>query len=60
MLTNVFGPGGYRSPQLCHKLLGVEADLDDVVEQSEERCEREGRHKQSHKAKLDHCRTGRQ
>ena len=51
--TDVFGFGCNRPAQLHNKLLGIQANLDDVVEQSEERSQREGRHEQSHHPKLD-------
>lgn len=54
-LTNVFSSGSHGSPQLSHELLGIESDFDDVVEQSEERSQWEGRHKQRDKPKLDDC-----
>lgn len=54
-LTDVLSSGGHRSPQLGHKLLGVEPDFDDVVEQREERSQREGRHEERDEAKLDDC-----
>lgn len=52
-LTYVFGAHGHRSAQLCDKLLGIQSDLDDVVEQSEEWGEWERGHKQGHKPELD-------
>lgn len=52
-LTDVFRPGGHGPPQLGHKLLGVQPYFDDVVEQSEERSQREGRHEERDEAKLD-------
>lgn len=52
-LTDVFGAYGHRPAQLCDELLGVQSDLDDIVEQSEEGGEWERGHKQRHKAELD-------
>lgn len=51
--TDVFGFGCNRPAQLHNKLLGIQANLDDVVQQSEERSQREGGHEQSHHPKLD-------
>ena len=52
-LTNVFSSYGDWPAQLCHKLLGIQSDLDDIVEQSEERSERERSHEQGDEPKLD-------
>lgn len=52
-LTDVFSTYGNRTTQLSDKLLGVQPDLNNVVEQSKERGKWEGGHKQRHKAKLD-------
>ena len=52
-VTDVFGLDSVRSSQLGDKLLGIEADLDHVVEKSEERSQRERRDKQRNKTKLD-------
>ena len=54
--TDVFGAHGVRPPQLRDKLLGVQADLDDVVEQGEQGSQGEGGHEQRHEPKLDYCR----
>lgn len=54
-LTDVFGPDGHRPAQLGDELLGIQADLDDVVQQREQRGEGEGCHKQGDEAKLDDC-----
>lgn len=53
--TYVFTPHSIRPLDFSDKLCSVEADLDDIVEQSESWCQREGGHKQSHKAVLDYC-----
>lgn len=53
LLTDVFSPHGDGPAQLGHKLLGVQSDLDDVVEESEERSERERGHEQRDETELD-------
>lgn len=58
-LTDVFGPDRHRPAELGDELLGVQADLDDVVQQREQRGQREGRDKQGDKAELDYCKEGR-
>lgn len=55
MLTYVGGPGWHGSPPLCDKLVGVQADLDDVVEQSQQGRQRERRHEDGGEAKLEDC-----
>lgn len=55
MLTYVGRPGRHGSPPLSDELVGVQADLDDVVEQSEQRCQRERCHEDSGEAKLEDC-----
>lgn len=56
--TNVFGFGCDGPAQLHDKLLGVQADLDDVIQESEERSQREGGHEKSHHSELDDYRNG--
>lgn len=55
--TNVFGFGCNRPPQLHDKLLGVQANLNDVVQKSKERSQWEGGNKQSHHPKLNDYRN---
>lgn len=43
-LTDVFGSDGHRPSQLSDELFGVQADLDDVIQQREQRGQGEGRH----------------
>ena len=57
--TNVFGSGCHWPLELTHKLLGIKTDLNNIVEQSEERSERKRRHKQRHETKLYDCREAR-
>ena len=45
-------------PLGCDHLVGVEADLDDVVDEGEERREGERRHEQRDEAVLNHCGVG--
>ena len=45
---------GHRPAVLTHKLVGVQADLGPVVEQSEEGRQGEGRHEDGDEAKLQH------
>lgn len=52
--TDISGLGGHRSPELRGELPRIHPDFKDVVEQSQERSQREGGHKQSDEAKLDH------
>lgn len=51
-LTYVFGLRGQGSPPLGDKLVGVQADLDDVVEEGQERGQGESCHKYGGEAKL--------
>ena len=55
-LTDVSGSGRHGSPPLRDKLVGVKTDLDDVVEQRQERSQRERRYKDGGEAKLENCR----
>lgn len=52
-LTDICGPGRHGSPPLGDELVGVETDLDDVVEQSQERSQRERSYKDGGEAKLE-------
>lgn len=54
-LTYVSGSGRHGSPPLSDKLVGVKTNLNDVVEQSQERSQRECRYKDSGEAKLENC-----
>lgn len=54
--TDVLGFGCYGPAELHHKFLGIQADLDDVIEQSKERSQRERGYEQCHHPKLDDCR----
>lgn len=54
-LTYVSGSGGHGSPPLSDKLVGVKTNLNDVVEQSQERSQRERRYKDGGEAKLENC-----
>lgn len=40
-----------------HELDGIAADLEDVVQQGEERRQREGRHEDGHEAELNHWKS---
>lgn len=53
--TYVFTPDSVRPPDLSDKFCSIEADLNDVVEQSKGWRQREGGHKQRHKPVLDYC-----
>lgn len=53
--TYVSGSGRHRSPPLSDKLVGVKSNLNDVVEQSEERSQRERCYKDGGEAKLEDC-----
>ena len=53
--ADVVGLVGRRSLPHRHELVGIEADLDDVVEQREQRREGKRRHEDRHKAELNHC-----
>lgn len=55
-LTYVSGPGRHGSPPLSDKLVGVKTNLNDVVEQSQERSQRERRYEDGGEAKLENCR----
>lgn len=52
-LTYVCGSGGHGSPPLSDKLVGVKANLNDVVKQSQERRQRERRDKDGGEAELE-------
>ena len=51
-LTDVLCSGCHRPPELTYKLLGVQSDLNDVVEQSQQGSQRERCHKDGGEAKL--------
>ena len=51
--TNVFRFGCNWPAQFHNKLLGIQANLDDVIQKSEERSQRERGHEESHHPKLD-------
>lgn len=53
--TYVFTPHGIWPADLSDKFCSIEADLNDVVEQSKRWCQWEGGHKQRHKPVLDYC-----
>lgn len=53
--TYVFTPHSIRPPDLGDELCGVESDFNNVVEQSEGWCQREGGHEQRHEAVLYYC-----
>ena len=52
--TDVSGAGRHGSPPLRDELVGVQADLNDVVEQSQQGSQRERCHKDGGEAKLDY------
>lgn len=52
--TDAVGLGRHGTPELSGELPGVNSNLDNVVEQRQQRCQREGGDKQSDEAKLDH------
>lgn len=52
--TDAVGLWGHGTPELSGELPGVNSNLDNVVEQRQQRCQGEGGHKQSDEAKLDH------
>lgn len=54
-MTYVSGSGRHGSPPLSDKLVGVQANLDDVVEQSQEGRQRERRHEDGGESKLEDC-----
>lgn len=49
--------GRHRASELSGELPGVHSDLDDVVDEGQQRRQREGGHEQRDEAKLDHCET---
>lgn len=52
--TNAVSLCCHGTPELSGELPGVNSNLDNVVEQRQQRCQREGGDKQSDEAKLDH------
>ena len=52
--ADVLGRPRQRPPQLRERFEGVDADLEEVVEEGEEGAERERHHKQRDEAELDH------
>ena len=57
VLTNALSPECNWSLPDSNKLVRVEPNLNDVVEQSKERRKRKRSHKDCHKAVLYHCNT---
>lgn len=53
ILTDVFGFSRNGPSVRRDEFLGVEADLDDIVQERKQRSQREGGHKQGHHSKLD-------
>lgn len=53
--ANVLDPLRSRATALSEVLEGVQADLDEVVDEREERSQGEGCHEHRHKPVLDHC-----
>ena len=51
---------GHRSARRTDELVRVETDLEPVVEQSEQRSQRERRHEDRYEAELQHCNRNRQ
>ena len=58
-LTDVLGSDSHRPSELGDKLFGIQADLNDVVQEREEWGQREGCDNQGDEAELDDCREGR-
>ena len=54
--TDVSGSGRHGSSPLTDKLVGVKTNLDDVIEQSQERSQRECCYEDGGEAKLENCR----
>jgi len=55
--TDVDGTAGHWSFELGDKLVGVESNLNDVVQQCKQRCQRKCRDEYRNKSILDHCKT---
>ena len=53
----VLGALGHRPAVLAGELVSVQTDFHPVVEEGEERSERERRHEDGDEAKLEHCGT---
>ena len=53
--TYVSGSGRHGSPPLSDKLVSVQANFDDVVEQSQQGRQRERRHEDGGESKLENC-----
>ena len=53
-LTDSCAASGHRSSQLRRELVGVGSNFKDVVDEGEERREREGRYEDCDETKLDH------
>lgn len=53
--ADVLGALGHRPPVLAHKLVRIQADLGPIVEEGEERRQRERRHEDGDEAKLENC-----
>lgn len=54
-LTYVGSSGRHGSPPLSDELVGVETNLDDVIEQSQQGSQRERRYEDGGEAKLEDC-----
>lgn len=54
-LTDVLGLPGHHAPAQPHHLDGVHVDLDDVVDEGQQRGQGKGCHKDGGEAVLDHC-----
>lgn len=53
--ADVLRPLGHGAAGLAHEFLRVQPDLHPVVEQREERRQREGRHEDGDEAELEDC-----
>lgn len=56
--TNLFRTDGVRSAYFRDKFCRIKTDFNDVIKQSEDRCQREGSHKERDKSILNNCRQG--
>ena len=52
--ADIFCPFGHGSARFANELLGVQANFDPVIEQGEERRQRESRHEDGDEAELQH------
>ena len=55
LFTNRLGTRCNRSLDLGHQFVSIQTNLDEIVQQSEERCERKRSDKDGYEAILDHC-----